>query len=186
VARDERTDGWAAVVDDLEDRPVAPGPPPAPAPFSAGLLLQGLAPPPAPPPQASLHPRSRRALWTVGVGLAALVLAVAFTRVTRPPPMAPKPRPDPRGGVPAPAPTPQPPEVTRAAPSLPMLTVLSEPSGAEVTVGAERLGRTPLVLPAPSGGGPVFVSVQRGTRRWAGEVRPGPGGHYAVRVALPP
>ena len=203
--------GWAEVVGDLEPpragplgTSLTPGPrarpsleapgeppqarPPLPLPFSPQALLQELeAPPPAPPAQAGLHPKSRRAAWTVAGGALVLGAAIALGQATQAPPEAPRARPDPRGAPrarPAPAPAPEPSPPTPVAP--PMLSVLSVPSGALVQVGAVILGRTPLVVPAPAGGRLEVTLILDGHRRWSRQVRPDSAGHYTVHAELQP
>jgi hypothetical protein len=68
--------------------------------------------------------------------------------------------------------------------AVPLLSVLSDPPGAEVVVDGEVLGKTPLILPAPNV--PLLVLTLRldGYVDWVGQVRPSEAGHMSLSPTL--
>ncbi|MFO0724651.1 MAG: PEGA domain-containing protein [Myxococcota bacterium] len=85
-----------------------------------------------------------------------------------------------------PAATPEPSEVTRPA-SVAMLSVLSQPPGAEIFVNGEPAGKTPLIAKAPAGAAGAVVHVRLtmpGYQAWDQTLSPNESGHYVANVTL--
>lgn len=166
-------------------------------------------PTPGPRPERSEDPEERRAWIGLAsvVGGTALVLGAWFLlRTPEPPTSAPAPAPIAGPAPRAPAPT-APAQPTRAgaetpapapakaaaaakaseapAEAAPILSVISVPAGAEVTVGGAVIGRTPLVQKSPWKGAPVRMRVAlEGFAPWEGLAAPNEAGHYAVTAVL--
>ncbi len=104
------------------------------------------------------------------------------------PPVAPTVSPPARPAAPPAAPpagTPSRATTPVAAPSLPMLTVISTPSGADVELDGRPLGRTPLVRPAPAGIERLELRLRlAGHKDWVGRVARDDTGHFVLRAPL--
>ncbi len=166
-------------------------------------------PGPAPRTDRAEDPEERRA-WiglAAVVGGTALILGAWFLlrspEVPEPPPApalvgGPTPRaPAPTGPTPPSGEAARPPRPTAVkaagtaeaaespAETAPILSVISVPAGAEVTVGGEVIGRTPLVQKSPWRGAPVRMRVAlEGFAPWEGLAAPNEAGHYAVTAVL--
>jgi hypothetical protein len=68
--------------------------------------------------------------------------------------------------------------------AVPLLSVLSDPPGAEVVVDGEVLGKTPLILPAPNVPSLVLTLRLDGYVDWVGQVKPSAAGHMSLSPAL--
>lgn len=86
--------------------------------------------------------------------------------------------------VEAPPPAPDPTPVKAA---IPMLTLLSSPSGAAVEINGQDQGKTPLIVPAPKDLDRLSVTLRlEGYKKWSGEMAPNEAGHYSTSVKLEP
>jgi serine/threonine protein kinase len=107
---------------------------------------------------------------TLAVGAGALGLFLvreAPKPVTPPPPVVeparpPAPIPTPPPPAPAPVPEREPAPAPAPVPATVTLSFRSEPEGAEVFLGAERLGQTPLDHPVTQGAGPLSFELRLG------------------------
>lgn len=76
-------------------------------------------------------------------------------------------------------------EAAPKAAALPMLSVMSAPSGALVEVDGTIYGRTPLVMPGPAHGRPLRIRLKLDHHRvWQEDVSTNPAGHYVVQADL--
>ncbi|MBK6684822.1 MAG: PEGA domain-containing protein [Deltaproteobacteria bacterium] len=82
---------------------------------------------------------------------------------------------------------PPPPDPTPVKAAIPMLTLLSSPSGAEVEINGQDQGKTPLIVPAPKDMDRLSVVLRmEGYKKWSGEMSPNEAGHYSTSVKLEP
>lgn len=94
-------------------------------------------------------------------------------------------------GAVAPPPPPvevvEPPPPTTIKAAIPMLTLLSSPSGATVEINGVEHGKTPLIVPAPRDLERLSVILKLdGYKKWVGEVSPNEAGHYSSSIKLEP
>lgn len=186
--------GWAGLIEVVDDEaPTIDTSPPPPAlnlPTPTGaprlFVLSDLPPalPKAAPPPA---PANRRALYTILLGLAVFGGSLML-RDGIAPSDAPAPPPDPRGpsqlgpteASPAPEVHATPPKVS------PVLSVFTEPVGAQVEVGGKVYGNSPLIIPSPDPHSLMITLRLPGHQVWTEVVRPNEAGHFQVQAALRP
>ncbi len=194
----------------LPTDPAAPAVPSVPVPLSETTLLSdldGTGPTlPAAPGAEAGRSEYRELILTVAIGLAVLVAAVIWGRnLWRPeaePPApkaaAPAPEPGPRSGPidrpTKPTPTPRAPagstppptdDVQKAA--IPMLSIVTRPSGALVEIDGVVYSRTPLIAEAPRGRTSLSIELRLDDHKpWSGIIEPNEAGHFNLNVMLEP
>jgi hypothetical protein len=65
-----------------------------------------------------------------------------------------------------------------------MLSILSSPPGAKVTLDGKSFGKTPLVRPAPPGKPSFSVRIELKKRKWTGTLTPDASGNFNLKVNL--
>jgi hypothetical protein len=90
--------------------------------------------------------------------------------------------------LPPPAvPVPPPVDTQPKKAAVPMISLLSSPSGASVEINGESQGKTPLISPAPPNLVGMKVTLRlEGYKKWSGEVQPNEQGNYSLFARLEP
>ena len=97
-------------------------------------------------------------------------------------------------GPPTPKPTPTPPappappaKQSKSTTAIPMLSVVTTPSGALVQINGIVYGKTPLIEPGPRDRTPLQVTLtKKGFRKFSSVLAPNEAGHFSLNVKLEP
>jgi serine/threonine-protein kinase len=130
-----------------------------------GTAARGAVRPTSVPSGPAAPPRKKTGL-VVGGAVAALLIggtgaAVILTKKKPEPPPAPVAQPEPPKPMAAPPPVETPKPVERAKPSKYTMTINTEPSGADVFNGPERLGTTPAQVVLPASEATVTLTLKK-------------------------
>jgi hypothetical protein len=192
--------------DSQSKRPSAPSEPERPRPsltieepsFSSAELVEKLdSSEKARPAEHSLF--TKEVVITAVVGLVLLAGAIAYTvkggseeapaPSDRPdaPPVLPVPAPPPVAPPPVAPPADPEPEAVSTPAAVPILTILSEPSGASIEIDGAPFGKTPMIERVPNGPTSLTIRLTKdGYKPYDTAVTKNEAGHYNVKAKLEP